>query len=373
MLSWVHMGSSSVDLKDVITLSRLALSGRSQDIQLFIRRLARDAKDSHPELASQLTALLQDVPSIESPFRSSTVASVPVDTDSRLRLVKCENPVQLDIDPIWPSQVRDALTQVLIECREKKTLLDAGLTPTRSMLFTGAPGVGKTLGARWLAFSLQRPLLTLDLSAVMSSFLGRTGANVKHVFEYAKGVDCVLLIDEFDAIGKRRDDVTELGELKRLVTVLLQEIDDWPPYHGLLLASTNHSELLDPAIWRRFDAVVEFPMPAAEQVKEAVTVFLGTHREEASEWIDIIAAFLCNASYSEIERELVTLRRNMVLHKMEFRDAILRWTESKGRVLPKQTKKRLATELMKAGYSQRRASEITGISRVTIRKTSRRH
>ena len=94
----------------------------------------------------------------------------------------------------------------------------------------------------------------------MSSFLGRTGNNVRNVLDFAKGVSCVFLLDEFDAIAKRRDDAVEVGELKRLVTVLLQEIDQWPA-SGLLIAATNHYNLLDPAVWRRFELVVGFPMP----------------------------------------------------------------------------------------------------------------
>jgi hypothetical protein len=114
-----------------------------------------------------------------------------------------------------------------------------------------AQDLGDTLAARVLARTLGRPLLILDLAAVMSSFLGRTGGNLRHVLDYAKSIECVLLLDELDAIAKRRDDAGEIGELKRLVTVLIQEIDDWPS-SGLLVAATNHPELLDPAIWRRF-------------------------------------------------------------------------------------------------------------------------
>ena len=156
------------------------------------------------------------------------------------------------------------MDQLVAEHSRVGDLLRAGLSPTRTALFIGPPGVGKTLGDGWLARELHRPLLTLDLSAVMSSFLGRTGANLRHVSDYAKGVPCIMLLDEIVAIAKRRDDSQEVGELKRLVTVLLQEIDDWPS-GGLLIAATNHSDLLDPAVWRRFETQIAFQFRRVKQ------------------------------------------------------------------------------------------------------------
>ena len=166
------------------------------------------------------------------------------------------------------------MRQLLDERGAEDKLASLGLAPTRSLLLTGAPGVGKTLTARWIARELNRPLLLLDLSAVMSSFLGRTGNNLRYVLDYAKSVPCVLLLDELDALAKRRDDTIEVGELKRLVTVLLQELDDWPPT-GLLVAATNHPDLLDPAIWRRFDLTIEIPLPQDELIEKAIVAQLG--------------------------------------------------------------------------------------------------
>jgi SpoVK/Ycf46/Vps4 family AAA+-type ATPase len=151
--------------------------------------------------------------------------------------------------------LEETLSQLIQERRQTERLASMGLSPTRSAIFVGPPGVGKTLTARWLASQLGVPLYVLDLTAVMSSLLGRSGTNLRAALDFAKRSPCVLLLDEIDAIAKRRSDDTDVGELKRLVTVILQEVDEWPAT-GLLLAATNHSELIDPALWRRFDLVI---------------------------------------------------------------------------------------------------------------------
>ena len=266
------------------------LTGRPRDVQLYIGRLAKRYQGAFPGIASELNKLLQESPTRQSPLRRQAEAPVPVDLESRLQLLRVETTPTLDVEPIWDAGVKRALEQLISERQRDQELIKRGLTPTRSIIFTGPPGVGKTLAARWVARELHRPLLTLDLSAVMSSFLGRTGANVRHVLDYAKSVDGVLLLDELDAIAKRRDDVTDVGELKRLVTVLLQEIDDWPPT-GLLIAATNHSDLLDPAVWRRFEMRVDFPMPGDESVRRAIETFLGKNKASDA-WRDVLTVAL---------------------------------------------------------------------------------
>jgi SpoVK/Ycf46/Vps4 family AAA+-type ATPase len=221
-----------------------------------------------------------------------------------------------------------------------------------------------------LARSLDRPLIVLDLASVMSSLLGRTGENVRRVLDYAKQTRCVLLLDELDAVAKRRDDVTEIGELKRLVTVLLQEIDMWPE-GSLLLAATNHADLLDPAVWRRFEVIVEFPLPDQENLERALAEFI----DDASltpTTISQFAAAYAGASFSDLERAVMRARRSATVQGFPLEEALLSVTRERFRRLPTSDRVRLAVDLQKrTGVSQRMVHEMTGVSRDTLRRRRR--
>lgn len=359
---------SKLVMDDIVQLARLSLTGRLQDVQLYVRRMTNRYKDSIPTLAKALGDLLSESPTRSSPLRREAAAPIPVDMDSRLQLLRHEDVQTLEFQPVFRPEVDRALQQLVQERQSADKLLTAGLAPTRSALFTGPPGVGKTLAAHWLASKLKTPLLTLDLAAVMSSFLGRTGNNLRYVLDYAKSVNSILLLDEFDAVAKRRDDSTEIGELKRLVTVLLQEIDDWPST-GLLIAATNHPDLLDPAVWRRFELKVEFPLPNREETKAALAHWAG---DTNGSILDALALIFEGHSFSEIERIIILARRAAAMKNAPLEAQLVNVTRELAHTLPKKTRKELASKLVASGHvSQREAHDLTGVSRDTIRKAQK--
>ncbi|MBH1404619.1 AAA family ATPase [Stenotrophomonas maltophilia] len=359
---------------DLAQVVRLALAEQTEDVRLFAARLVRKYRSTEPELAEQVDLFLRAKPhrsgaplrKAASPPRTDQV--LPVDDESRLSLLKVFKDPPSREPPLLSTELEESLGQLIQERKQAPRLAALGLNPTRSAIFVGQPGVGKTLTARWLAAQLGVPLYVLDLTAVMSSLLGRSGSNLRAALDFAKRSPCVLLLDEIDAIAKRRSDDADVGELKRLVTVILQEVDEWPAT-GLLLAATNHPELIDPALWRRFDLIVEFKVPDAAAVKEAIERFLGPDFALFGRWIDILTFAFHGHSFSDIEREIQRFRRAVALGTAPDADLIEEFIKARALSLDRQGRIDMAVLLAKqTRLSQHSISDITGVSRDTIRK-----
>lgn len=238
----------------------------------------------------------------------------PFDKDSGAPLAQIVlDPQQTSLPPILTEDLEQALEAVLREWEDYDRLSALGIAPTHSCLIFGAPGTGKTVTAMHIAARLGLPVVLARLDGIMSSFLGTTARNIGTLFEFANRYRCVLLLDEFDALAKLRDDPQEVGEIKRVVNTLLQCLDVRSPL-GLTIAVTNHPGLLDPAIWRRFEVKIEMPLPPATARERLISEFLAPMTVQESA-LHLLAWASNGSSGAEVRSMANALKRYFVLEK----------------------------------------------------------
>lgn len=273
-------------------------------------------KDGEERASKRIISILEKMDS-KSYAVMDTLSSLPVDQESRMNLAEidyspsCENIILSDT-------VQEMLDdfQNTIKCKEK--MKSVGLDFRTTLLLYGPPGCGKTSVARYIASKLNLPLVTARFDTLISSLLGSTAKNIHRIFEYAKKQHCVLFLDEFDAIAKARDDSHEMGELKRVVNSLLQNIDDFAE-NGILIAATNHAGLLDTAVWRRFETIVELAKPESEEIIKYLSYFPKIVNEDGiseAQW-KIIADMMVDLSYSDIKDIVQNLYKKAILEKKD--------------------------------------------------------
>jgi SpoVK/Ycf46/Vps4 family AAA+-type ATPase len=203
---------------------------------------------------------------------------------------------------------------LILQWNNASKLKSYNLTPQNRILLYGPPGTGKTMTAYAIAHELGLKIAYIRFDSLVSSFLGRTGSNLREIFDTASSHPCVLLIDELDAIGKKRDDTQELGELKRIVISLLQNLDTLSP-NSLLIACTNHSHLLDLALWRRFDCSIPFANAEKEQRYQIIKKRLAERSIILEEhWCDFIAELTEQLTPANIVTAIDNGVRKWVIH-----------------------------------------------------------
>lgn len=215
-------------------------------------------------------------------------------------------------DLILPDVTLTAMLQLVEEQQRASLLRSHSLEPRHSALLVGPPGNGKTSLAEAVAESLAVPFFVVRYEAMIGSFLGETASRMKHVFDFARTTPCVLFFDEFDTVGKERGDTHETGEIKRVVTSLLMQMDDLPSY-VVILAATNHSELLDRAVWRRFELRLPLPAPNQKQLAAYLTTLSKRSELKLGVGAEQIAKTLGKVSFSEAEQFFLDLARRQVL------------------------------------------------------------
>ena len=241
-------------------LRQLLRSGTDGDVAAFRgvakELIAEERQKHHHLLANDLETILYGrTQSPGSPALQQLTETIPEDRERNLPLCSVREPARCIEDVVLSPTNLALVKDILHEYNRDDVLRAHGLQACDRVLLCGPPGCGKTLTAEVIAHELGRPLVVVRTDSVVSSFLGETAANLRKVFDFAASSPLVVLFDEFDALGKEREDATEHGELRRVVNAVLQMLDAYSG-RSLIIAATNHEGLLDSAIWRRFEEIL---------------------------------------------------------------------------------------------------------------------
>ncbi|ODL96781.1 MULTISPECIES: AAA family ATPase [Acinetobacter] len=317
----------------VSAICRASMKSPSNALINHIKKLIKALeKDNQNDQAQVLKEIIANQ-SIETELKPSRIAlskmalggeilplglKPPVDKESGNYLAEILSPQDFNLSkPTFDPILEQSINYLLEEWRNVDKLKENGLNPAYSLMLFGLPGTGKTLLATYLASQLNLPLVVAKLDGLLSSFLGTTARNIANLFTFVNRYQCILLLDEFDAIAKLRDDPNELGELKRVVNTLLQCLDERSKF-GYTIAITNHENLLDPAIWRRFDLRIEIPKPTIEVRKEIINSLAKQIINFSEVQIIFLAKLTQNYSGSDITKLMGFLNRKKILANEDF-------------------------------------------------------
>lgn len=213
---------------------------------------------------------------------------------------------------ILPNSVRSACYDLINEQNRSELLQSYGVEPRNRLLLIGPPGNGKTSLAEAIAEALMIPLITVRYESIIGSYLGETASRLSKLFDYVKTRECVLFFDEFETLGKERGDIHETGEIKRVVSSLLMQIDALPSY-VIVIAATNHDSLLDKAAWRRFQIRLELPAPSRSNLEDYFRLFEKERNFRFGVQPSTLAKKTLGISYAEAEEFALSVYRKYVL------------------------------------------------------------
>lgn len=246
---------------------------------------------------------------------------MPVDRETAAPLAEIIFPSEVSARaPLFGPIVTQAIETIVEEWANFDALSDIEIAPSKTCLIYGAPGTGKTRLAMWIARELGLPVILVKLDGLVSSFLGTTARNIGSLFAFANRYRCVLLLDEFDAIAKLRDDPQEVGEIKRVVNALLQNLDTRRDL-GFTIGITNHPKLLDPAVWRRFEVQLEIPKPDFE-IRKAIAEHFMPPVVAPESHLRLISWFTEGATGAEIESLVRTYKKATRIREAERLDLL---------------------------------------------------
>lgn len=272
---------------------------------------AEERSKQHRVLADKIERLLKTAENKDRRSRSSSIPKMVVGENAKSFLVE-RVPEKSLADLILPNFVVDFCNDFIEEQLRADLLRSYGIEPRNRLLFVGAPGNGKTSLAEGIAEALMLPLFTVRYEQIIGSYLGETASRLARLFDYVRSRPCVLFFDEFETLGKERGDTHETGEIKRVVSSLLLQIDALPSY-VIVIAATNHDTLLDKAAWRRFQIKIELPMPTRASLEKWFALFERQNDFDFGLEPGTIAKRVYGCSFSDAEEIANTIYRRYVL------------------------------------------------------------
>lgn len=351
----------------LISLVRAAASGDRATIRSTAEALAADERaKNHHILADRLQRAISNV-EVTSSSLLSIAEKNPV--QGRDAIIEIQPEVQMD-QLLLGLPVRESGRQLVEEHARADVLRSHGYEPRHRVLLSGPPGNGKTSFAESIAEALSLPFMVVRYDALIGSYLGETNTRLRKLFDYVRTQPCVLFFDEFDAIGKERGDTHETGEIKRVVSFLLMQLDQLPSY-VIVVAATNHAELLDRAVWRRFQMRLSFPAPDRKGVEALLDRVVSRWPQAPKMSRSTLAAKLGLLNFSEVLDFCQNVRRREILGLGEIRidDALNRELDIwQSRVRPEMTDDGRSKQAATKSHS--RAAGGPAASKKRLSKTS---
>ncbi|WP_323785231.1 ATP-binding protein [Thalassovita sp.] len=319
----------------LIDLVKAGVAGDQASVRMMAEAIAADERaKKHTGVADRIARALTITPSSTANARTAAPASRLRDGGGGIQRREPNRPMG---DLFLEKATRTACLELVEEQQRADVLRAHGLEPRHRLLLTGPPGNGKTSLAEGIAYELALPLFVVRYDAIITSYLGDTATRLRRMFDFVRTEPCVLFFDEFDAIGKERGDTHETGEIKRVVTTLLMQLDDLPSY-CVLIGATNHPELLDRATWRRFEIKLDLPRPSDEQMTEFFALRIREFEDNFGYTAKRLRAAVCPQNYSEAEDFFMDIHRRRALAQgnVTFRtlvkDRVNAWVSQHGKI-----------------------------------------
>jgi SpoVK/Ycf46/Vps4 family AAA+-type ATPase len=276
---------------------------------------AHEAKLGHGQLAEELRALVDEAKRRQHMVRQEGPIPISRPKGDLANLLAVSYPKSRFADIVLDGALSNQLHRVVREQRHASQILEHGLAPRRKLLLVGPPGTGKTLSASVLAGELGIPLFQVRLDGLITKFMGETAAKLRQIFDATDQTRGVYFFDEFDAIGSQRGLTNDVGEIRRVLNSFLQMIEH-DRSHSLIVAATNHPEILDHALFRRFDDVLHFSLPNVAQIAALLKSRLGRLAPKTVSWRRL-ADVAKGLSYAEITRAAEEVQKEALIHQHE--------------------------------------------------------